>query len=172
MTQGLAGLLPTKQVQSHDFSGRYAKDHFHQKFLEELFKSFSLPDSAYKQLDTILNGISLNLSKSTGDANKIPTDFLVIYYYFSPVEGMPELKIPSIRIFNIHVGYQNIERAVNKHEKTMDFDFAMSYADYTGTLAISSMEHFRPIIKQYVEDSTQMSLNEIQKMVQPKAIQA
>lgn len=171
MTQGLSGLLPAKQIESHNFSGRYAKDSFHNDFLGELFKSFSLPDSALKQLDSILSSLSLNLSKVITDANRIPTDFLVVYYYFSPVEGMPELKIPSLRLFNIHIDYQNIERAVSKRQKETDFDFAMSYADYTGTLAISSMEHFRPILKRYVEDSTQKSLDEIQKMVQPKAIQ-
>lgn len=170
MTQGLSGILSFEQSSTNTFERDFEPNSFHNNLLEKLFESFSLPAISLKHLDSVLNEISACLSSIKSTGKSVPSNYCVIYYFFTPVIGMETIKIPSLRIFNIQIEQMFVERAISKREKVNDFKFKMGYTDYQAKMDVSGMKSYRDNIRKYVETLTNLSLAEIMSIVQPAAI--
>lgn len=170
MTQGLSGLLSFEHTAENTFTNNFKPDSFHDEFLKELFEDFSLPETSLKQLDSILCQISGNLKGLQNTGIKSPTDYCVVYYFFTPVIGLETVRLPSLRMFNIHIDQEFVERSVSKNEKATDFHFEMKYTDYQAKMDVSGMKYHRDQLREYVETLTKDSLKNIMSLVQPMAI--
>lgn len=170
MTQGLSGLLSLEHTATNTFASDFKPESFHDEFLKKLFEDFSLPETSLKQLDSILCQISGILKGLQNTKGKMPTDYCVVYYYFTPVIGLETVRLPSLRMFNIHIEPEFVERSVSKHEKVTDFHFEMKYTDYQAKMDVSGMKYHRDQLREYVETLTKDSLENIMSLVQPKAI--
>lgn len=170
MTQGLSGLLAFEMASENTFSNKFKPESFHDEFLTKLFEDLSLPETSLKQLDSILCQISSNLKGLQNTGVKSPTEYCVIYYFFTPVIGLETVRLPSLRMFKIHIEQEFVERSVSKHEKATDFHFEMKYTDYQAKMDVSGMNNHRDQLRKYVEVLTKDSLDNVMSLVQPKAI--
>jgi hypothetical protein len=170
-TEGLAGVLSLGDSSQQSFSKSTTSVDLHMEFLGTIFGSFGFAPSAMKELDGIMTGIVNNLSALQGSwSDQSQTlDHLISVYYFEPVPGLEDVKVPKMRLFYLHIDQSSWTASVGKSSVT-HFEFHMNYSDQIATMSLTQMPIMRDKIQSYITTATNQGLAAIEKLVAMDAV--
>jgi hypothetical protein len=143
--RAMAGYLPIGQITAQSYNKSVTNTELHVGLLDTLFGGFSLPDSAKKELDSILTNVVAKLGnfQVSIDTQGQTLDHFITYYYFSTVEGtggttgIPAMYVPKVRTFYLHIDQNSWKSSVSVGKSSVSathFDFNMNYLDMNTTM--------------------------------------
>lgn len=169
ITQGLGSVLSLHSSTASSFSKETTSADLHLDFLNGLFSGFGFGTQAMKELDGILTGVANTLRdlKASWSSQSETIDHLVCFHYFDMEDGLG-IKVPYIRLFFMHIDQTSWTLSVGK-SSVAKFTFHMGYDDNLFAMT-NQVAQTRPQLQDYLKQFSNMSLEAMVNLVQPKAI--
>lgn len=137
--------------------------------VKALFGSLSLPAVALKELTGLLRTVTgkLDASISTSKQN---LKHVIMYYYFEPVEGLPDVKVAKMRFYYISISQKSWEAKVCGQASFKKFNFDMTQVDTDTEMNFELVEKDRDQLVKLIETLTEMNIDDVNAAISPKVI--
>ncbi len=171
ITKGLSGVLSLQNATAASMSKDTTSADLHLEFIGGLFSAFGFDDVTMKELDNVLTNVTKSLSSlqmSWSDTNQA-LDHLVNLYYFEPVQGLPGVKVPKLRLFFLHIDQSSWTASIGKSSISR-FQFHMNYDDFQFTMSTAQMKLDAGKIQGFIEQSTGQGYDTVKKIAQASAV--
>lgn len=112
ITEYMGGFLDQSTIITSSYDQTVVSAEIHMEVLNFLFKSFSLPESALKELDGILTAVNgkLTAGLETSDST---LDHVIFVYFFDKVQGL-DAKIAKVRLLYLKVDKDSWKSSIGK----------------------------------------------------------
>lgn len=171
LTDGMGSFLSLETQTSRSMHKEVTSADLHFEFLGELFQGFNFPPTAMAQLDSILTSVVKQLGSlqmSWSDESET-LDHVISVFYFDDIAGV-DYKLPRLRLFYLHIDQRSWELSIGK-SSVRKFEFNMNFADNVFMMDPTQVQEKRADIQALIEKMTDMSLDAVDKLVAPKAVQ-
>jgi len=171
LTDGMGSFLSLETQTSRSMHKEVTSADLHFEFLGELFAGFNFPATAMTQLDSILTSVVKQLGSlqmSWSDQSET-LDHVISVFYFDDIAGV-DYKLPRLRLFYLHIDQRSWELSIGK-SSVRKFEFNMNFADNVFMMDPTQVQKQRAAIQALIEKMTDMSLDAVDKLVAPKAVQ-
>lgn len=170
LTSALSGYLSSESLVARSFSESTTSADLHFEFLKTLFDGFNFPKATINELDSVLTSVTqtigdLHLSWSDQSST---LDHMVFLYYFDSVMGV-DVKVPKVRIYFLHIDQKSWSASIGKSSVT-HFEFNMNFSDGIYTMDVTQTAKDRAKIQGLLEQWTAQNLEDLNKLLSPKAV--
>ena len=123
------------------------------------------------QLDKILSSVASKLGSLSLSFNSESEtlDHFVSFHSFEPVEGLPGVKEPKLRLFYMHIDHHSWTVSVGK-STVSHIDFNMNYVDIKATIDFDRVNEKTEALNSYIEKASQKKMDELQKLISVSAV--
>jgi hypothetical protein len=170
LTKALGGYLSLNTSAARAFSQSTTSADLHLDFLNTLFNGFNFPKSTIDELDGVLTSVTQtigNLKMSWSDQSST-LDHMIFLYYFDQVLGI-DVKIPKVRLYFLHIDQASWSASIGKSSVT-HFQFNMNFIDSVYDMDVQQTAADRENIKGLLHTLTGHDLDELNKLLSPKAV--
>lgn len=169
ITKSMAGFLNLGKVSTSTMNKSTTGLDINTDIIKFLFGSLSLPKNALMELEGLLKttGGNLNASITKADQN---LKHVILYYYFEPVEGLPDVKVAKMRFYFLSISKKSWAAKIC-FVRASSFNFDMTQVDTETEMNLEMVRENREKIKSIVETMCKKNLDEVNKAVAPKMIE-
>lgn len=173
MTKGLGGYVNLTLAGDYALNKEILAADIHFEFLNEIFKSFALPEDALAELDSLLTNVRKSLEHlqlKFSDESQ-PLDHLIAVFYFDKAAKGLDVRVPFMRLFFLHVEQSSWKLAIGK--SSIDkFAFKMNHTDLHFLVNCKLVEDDRDEIEGVLKKLLNMSMDDINKALTPSLVKA
>jgi hypothetical protein len=171
LTSAMGGYLSLNTTSARSFKESSTSADLHLEFLNTLFTGFNFPQSTITELDSVLTSVTQTLSnlKLSWSDQSSTLDHMIFLYYFDGVQGLPDVKIPKVRLYFLHIDQSSWTATVGK-SSVSHLQFNMNFIDSVYDMDVDQVATDRDKIKALLQKLTGQDLDTLDQLLSPKTV--